>query len=153
MSFFDKFTSKKGKSEQHKKSAYTLVDNSGQKKVEDKKNENKDSQEKQTKKNDEQLIGLKSKYSHILSKPLITEKASYLQSVGQYVFEVHPKANKIEIKKAVAAIYRVQPVSVNIIKSNGKYVRYGRHVGQTKSIKKAVITLKEGDKIEIYEGV
>lgn len=89
----------------------------------------------------------------LLIRPTVTEKASGLGMYGQYVFEVHPQANKIEIKKAIENVYGVRPVSVNIIKVKGKQVRYGRSQGQTKNWKKAVITLKPGDKIELVEGV
>lgn len=89
----------------------------------------------------------------VLVKPLITEKVSYLSSYGQYVFEVSPKTNKIEIAKAVERAYGVKPVSVNIIRVRGKKVRYGKTSGMTKNWKKAIVTLKSGDKIEIHEGV
>lgn len=89
----------------------------------------------------------------ILIKPLVTEKAADLSSFSQYVFAVDSKANKIEVKKAIRAIYNVEPVKVNIVNISGKKVRYGRVAGKTKNWKKAVVTLKPGDKIEIYEGV
>lgn len=89
----------------------------------------------------------------ILIKPLVTEKASHLAALNKYVFVVNPKMNKIEVKKAIRTIYKVEPVAVNILNFSGKSVRYGRTQGKTKSWKKAVVTLKEGDKIEVYEGV
>ncbi len=89
----------------------------------------------------------------VIVKPLITEKASYLSPYGQYVFEVAPRANKIEIAKAVEAAYGVKPISVNVIHVRGKNVRYGKTSGTTKNRKKAIVTLKPGDKIEVYEGV
>ena len=62
-------------------------------------------------------------------------------------------ANKIEIAKAVNDVYGVKPVSVNIIKTKGKKTRSGRVTGKRKDWKKAVVTLKKGESIKIYEGV
>ena len=89
----------------------------------------------------------------ILVKPLITEKASALGAVNKYVFAVSPRTNKIEVKKAIRAVYNVDPIAVNISNFSGKRVRYGRTSGVTKGWKKAVVTLKPGDKIEVYEGI
>ncbi len=89
----------------------------------------------------------------VLVKPLITEKSSFLSPYGQYVFEVATKTNKIEIAKAIERAYGVKPVSVNIVRVRGKNVRYGKTMGVTKKWKKAIVTLKPGDKIEVYEGV
>ncbi len=89
----------------------------------------------------------------ILVRPLITEKSSYLSPYGQYVFEVALKTNKVEIAKAIERAYGVKPVKVNIVRVGGKKVRYGRTSGTTKRWKKAIVTLKPGDKIEVYEGV
>jgi len=89
----------------------------------------------------------------VLIRPLITEKASFLKVENKYLFEVNKKANKSEIKKAVYHVYGVWPTKVNIINLQGKDVRYGRTHGLTKAVKKAMVTLKQGDSIEIYEGV
>lgn len=89
----------------------------------------------------------------VLLKPLVTEKGTYLGATNKYLFAVSPQTNKTEIKKAVKAVYGVMPVKVNIVNLGGKNVRYGRVKGQTKDKKKAIITLKKGDKIEVYEGV
>lgn len=99
------------------------------------------------------LKGKSNQAFRVLIKPLITEKAAYLASVNKYVFSVNPKMNKIEIKKAIRSIYKVEPLDVNIANYAGKSVRYGRNFGQTKAWKKAIVTLKPGDKIEVYEGV
>lgn len=93
------------------------------------------------------------KTSGVLVKPLITEKSSYLSPYGQYIFEVALRTNKVEIAKAIERAYGVKPVSVNIIRVRGKRVRYGKTLGVTKKWKKAIVTLKPGDKIEVYEGV
>ncbi|MCX6743491.1 MAG: 50S ribosomal protein L23 [Candidatus Parcubacteria bacterium] len=89
----------------------------------------------------------------ILLKPLVTEKATDLVSQNKYSFIVAKQANKIEIKKAIKALYGLKPLAVNIVYMRGKIVQYGHASGKKKNWKKAVITLKAGDKIEIYEGV
>lgn len=89
----------------------------------------------------------------ILIRPLISEKATIGVSLNKYVFEVAPDANKVEIKKAIEEIYGIVPSSVNVLNKSGKNVRFGRYQGRTKSIKKAVVTLKKGDSIKLYEGI
>lgn len=89
----------------------------------------------------------------ILIRPIISEKAADLSAGGQYVFEVFSYATKPEIAKAVKNVYGVSPVKVRILNVAGKEVRFGRNTGKLKNRKKAVVTLKKGDKIEIYEGV
>jgi large subunit ribosomal protein L23 len=89
----------------------------------------------------------------VLSHPLISEKATDMAMENKYVFIVPLSANKSEIQKTVTNIYGVKPVSVNIMKKPGKKVRYGRRFGYQKDMKKAVVTLKPGEKIEVYEGV
>lgn len=89
----------------------------------------------------------------VLVRPIITEKANVLGAGGQYVFEVFPSANKVEVKKAIRNLYGVTVVKVRIINNRGKRVQYGRHSGSTKYWKKAIVSLKPGDKIEIFEGV
>lgn len=89
----------------------------------------------------------------ILLRPIISEKATIGTSQNKYVFEVSSKANKVAIKKAVLDAYGVVPQAVNILNKSGKKVRYGRNFGTTKSVKKAVVTLKKGDSIKLYEGI
>ena len=89
----------------------------------------------------------------ILIKPLVTEKATHLVTQNKYSFAVNKAANKIVVKKAIASLYGVKPLRVNIINARGKFVKSGRTSGKKKNWKKAVVTLKPGDKIEIYEGV
>ncbi|MFA5021641.1 MAG: 50S ribosomal protein L23 [Patescibacteria group bacterium] len=89
----------------------------------------------------------------VLVKPLVTEKVTFLNALNKYVFVINPKMNKVEVKKAIRTIYKVNPVAVNISNFSGKYVRYGQVEGKTKNWKKAIVTLKPGDKIEVYEGV
>ena len=83
----------------------------------------------------------------VLLKPIITEKATDLGALNKYVFEIAPMMNKIEVKKSVKELYNVTVLRVNIIKNMGKMVRYGKSRGRTKNWKKAIVTLKKGDKI------
>ena len=95
-------------------------------------------------------IGRPAKY---LVKPVISEKSTMVNALNKYVFEVSIDANKVEIKKAIQELYNVRPISINIINSAGKVVRSGRNYGQTKKVKKAIVTLKKGDSIKLYEGI
>ena len=89
----------------------------------------------------------------VVIRPLITEKASDVSVLNQYTFEVSIKTNKIEIKKAIRALYNVDPVKVRVMNKPGRLIRRGRHTGVTKKWKKAIVTLKAGDKIEFFSGV
>ena len=90
----------------------------------------------------------------IVKKPLVTEKGTVMLSEGNRVtFKVHLDANKIEIREAVQKIFSVTVLQVNTQIVRGKRKRFGKAMGQTKSWKKAMVQLKEGDKIEIFEGV
>lgn len=89
----------------------------------------------------------------VLIKPLVTEKATELGAKNKYVFVIASKANKIEVAKAINVVYGVKPVSVNIVSMKGKVVTRGRIKGQRKDWKKAIVSLKKGDSIKIYEGV
>jgi len=85
----------------------------------------------------------------VLKKPLITEKATNLSEFNQYVFEVFPSANKTEIKKAIEKTYKVDVLSVRIINIPAKKRRLGRISGWRKGYKKAIVKIKEGQKIEV----
>ncbi|OGX36916.1 MAG: 50S ribosomal protein L23 [Omnitrophica WOR_2 bacterium RIFCSPLOWO2_12_FULL_50_9] len=78
-----------------------------------------------------------------------TEKGSRLEPQRKYLFRVAPKANKTEIKKAVEEIYKVKVQGVNTFIMRGKLKRVRQEEGRTASWKKAVVTLKEGQKIEV----
>jgi large subunit ribosomal protein L23 len=95
---------------------------------------------------------------NILIKPLITEKMTNLSADhGQYGFLVNPKANKIEIAKAIEKRFNVHVVDIKTINRAGKmktqFRKSGRFVGRTSAYKKAIITLKEGETIELFEQV
>ena len=89
----------------------------------------------------------------VLRRPLITEKAGILQSEGKYAFEVAREANKHQIKEAVEKAFKVKVTGVNIMNVPGKRRRVARQQVTTQSWKKALVTLKPGDKIELFEGV
>ncbi len=90
----------------------------------------------------------------ILLRPVITEKATVLREEGNVVvFEVHPRATKPEIKKAVEKIFNVKVESVRTVIVRGKRARLGRFTGKRKNWKKAYVKLREGDHIEFFEGV
>ena len=89
----------------------------------------------------------------VLRRPLITEKNSILQAQGKYAFEVTKEANKPQVKQAVEKAFNVKVTAVNVITVPGKTRRVGRQQVLTQSWKKAVVTLKPGDKIEFFEGV
>lgn len=86
---------------------------------------------------------------HILQSPQITEKATNLAEKNQYVFKIWPKANKPEVKKAIEDQYDVDVVSVRVVKVHPKRRRLGRISGWRKGYKKAIVRIKEGQKIEV----
>lgn len=87
----------------------------------------------------------------IISHPVSTEKSDRQQMLGKYTFGVAKGANKVEIARAIKALYGVSPVSVSVMNVKGKKVRYGRLQGRRKDTRKAVVTLKEGDSISLAE--
>lgn len=94
-------------------------------------------------------------YTQILLKPLISEKTTLSKEfANQVVFYVHPKANKIEIKKAVEQAFDVKVEGVNVVRKRpSARTRFGRTVGRQSGHKKAYVTLAPGEKIEFFEGV
>ncbi len=89
----------------------------------------------------------------VLRHPLITEKNTLLQSQGKYAFEVDREANKQQVKQAVEVVFKVKVAKVNMMTVPGKQHRVGRRQVLSPSWKKAIVTLKSGDKIELFEGV
>ena len=87
-------------------------------------------------------------------KPLLTEKSTLLrESLNQVSFEVKQNANKIQIKKAVEEILKVKVVAVNVVRIEGKKKRLGRFEGKKNNWKKAIVTLKAGEKLTLFEGL
>lgn len=89
----------------------------------------------------------------VLRRPLITEKSTDLQTQNKYAFEIANKASKPLVKEAVEKAFKVKVTGVNVITVPGKTRRVGRRQVQTRSWKKAIVTLQLGDKIEFFEGV
>jgi large subunit ribosomal protein L23 len=93
-------------------------------------------------------------YANILLRPLVSEKATFVKdAANQVVFQVAPKANKIEIKKAVEAAFSVKVESVSVTVRKPRKQRRGRGTRHVPGLKKAYVTLAAGDKIEFFEGV
>ncbi|MBI4640335.1 MAG: 50S ribosomal protein L23 [Candidatus Tectomicrobia bacterium] len=90
----------------------------------------------------------------IIKRPIVTEKSTILNDEQNKVsFEVDMKANKREIKKAVEKLFGVAVIQVNTVKMKGKSVKRGKIKGRTSDWKKAIVTLKEGNKIDFFGGV
>ena len=86
-------------------------------------------------------------------RPIVTEKSSAAyQDRGEYTFEVHPDANKTSIKKAIESLFGVKVTGVWTSQQRGKLSRVGGKAGLRPRWKKAIVTLKAGDSIEIFEG-
>jgi large subunit ribosomal protein L23 len=93
----------------------------------------------------------------IIYRPIVTEKISNLQEKGIYAFEVHLDANKIEIARAVEKKFNVKVMNVRTMNIKGKtktqMTKRGRFEGKTSHLKKAIVTLKEGDKIDLFANI
>lgn len=90
----------------------------------------------------------------VIQRPLISEKSYGAMATGKYMFRVHKAATKREVAAAVAEAFKVDVVSVNTMRMRGKERRRGRVRGFQPDWKKAVVTLKEGQKIEnLFQGV
>ena len=87
----------------------------------------------------------------ILIAPVVSEKSYGLLDANKYTFIVHPDANKTEIKEAIQAIWNVRVLAVNTMNRKGKSKRYRYTVGKRADQKRAIVTLAEGDAIEIFE--
>ncbi|MBN1382214.1 MAG: 50S ribosomal protein L23 [Deltaproteobacteria bacterium] len=91
---------------------------------------------------------------HIIKRALMTEKSVIERDeFNKYIFEVDPRANKIEIGNAVEKLFKVKVLDVHVMNMAGKKKRLGRTVGRKSDWKKAVITLAPGNRIDIHEGV
>jgi large subunit ribosomal protein L23 len=93
-------------------------------------------------KNEERLLT-------IIQKPHVSEKVTVIEAIGQYVFKVHPDANKVDIKKAVELLFKVKVDAVRVCNVKGKAKRHGKaSQGHRRDWKKAYITLEESQKID-----
>lgn len=90
---------------------------------------------------------------HIIISPLVTEKSTtQREGQNQYSFKVNKRANKIEIKEAVERLFKVKVREVRTATIRGKVKRLGKRFGKRPDWKKAVVTVKEGDRIDFFEG-
>ncbi|EFC91962.1 MULTISPECIES: 50S ribosomal protein L23 [Dethiosulfovibrio] len=88
----------------------------------------------------------------IIVRPIITEKSSRMMEDNKYTFEVHPQANKTEVRKAVETVFKVKVEKVHTLKVRSKPKRMGVFLGKSRAWKKAIVTLAEGERIEFFEG-
>jgi large subunit ribosomal protein L23 len=88
----------------------------------------------------------------IIIRPVITEKSSRLMEKNQYTFEVHPRANKIQIRNAIQELFKVKVEKVHTIKVHSKLKRMGMFVGKSRSWKKAIVSVQQGQRIDFFEG-
>ena len=89
------------------------------------------------------------KYLEILKAPVITEKSEIAKEAGKYTFKVDSKANKLEIKEAIEKIFNVKVTSIRTMNVKPKKRRVGRYTGLTNRTKKAIVTLAEGQTINL----
>ena len=89
----------------------------------------------------------------VIRAPIMTEKTlSKKEETNQFAFEVDPRVNKIQIKESVEKSFKVSVLQVRTMNVRGKKKRLGRHQGRKTNWKKALVTLKEGETIEFFEG-
>ncbi len=88
----------------------------------------------------------------VILKPVVSEKSYALLDDGVYTFVVHPDANKTEIRQAVETIFNVEVTNVNTLNRKGKRKRRKQFYGTRPDTKRAIVTLKAGDRIDLFEG-
>ncbi|MBI2062745.1 MAG: 50S ribosomal protein L23 [Candidatus Yanofskybacteria bacterium] len=121
------------------------------------KKEKKESRKEEGQKNVEQVLPVspslpKGENAHsysVILYPHITEKGALLGQDNKYLFKVAVGADKTEIKKAIESLYKVAVQKINVLYAHSKLRRVGRHEGHKPGFKKAIVTLKEGSKIDI----
>jgi large subunit ribosomal protein L23 len=89
----------------------------------------------------------------VILAPVLSEKAVAGIENSRYTFYVHPHANRTQIKEAVQTVFAVDVVKINLINQQGKVKRLGRYEGREKARKKAIVTLKPGQRIQQLEGL
>lgn len=89
----------------------------------------------------------------VLIEPVMSEKATLLREEGKFVFKVHSKANKFEIKEAVEKLFNVKVADCTVMNMFGKMKRVRHRAGRTSSWKKAIVKLAPGETIKVFEGV
>lgn len=157
MSFFDRFTSKKGKDQQAtpKKGVVTSTSaKDAEKKAFAAVPSGKEPAAKAEPKAKSAAPKLTSDVAHeahrVLLRPVVTEKSTRVGQQSQYIFEVALHASKADVRQAVLHLFGVRPTAVNMIVQDGKHVRFGRTFGQTIARKKAVVSLPAGKTIDVF---
>ena len=89
----------------------------------------------------------------IIIEPIVTEKSNQMRDRGKYVFKVDSRANKIQIMQAIRELFSVHPVSCHIMRVKRKPKRVRYQLGYTAEWKKAIVTLRAGESIQVFEGV
>lgn len=89
----------------------------------------------------------------VILAPVLSEKAVGEMSLGKYSFYVHPSANRVQIKEAIETVFNVEITKINLQNLRGKVKRMGRFEGRRPERKKAIVTLKAGQRIEQLEGL
>ena len=92
------------------------------------------------------------KVQEVIRRPLVTEKSAARQALNQYFFAVHRKATKIDIRLAIEHLFKVTVMAVQTQQVWGKRRRVGRHTGWRSDWKKAIVTIKAGERIPLFEG-
>ena len=87
----------------------------------------------------------------VIIEPVVSEKSYALLDDGRYTFIVDPRSNKTEIKQAVETIFNVRVTNVNTLNRRGKTKRFGYVMGKRKDTKRAIVTLADGDEIDIFD--
>lgn len=87
----------------------------------------------------------------IVKRPLITEKATKLVEEGKYTFEVMQGVNKVEIKKAIEEVFKVNVVKINVINVRKKERKVGKYEGFRPAVRKAIVTLEKGQTLDVFE--
>lgn len=92
-------------------------------------------------------------HSQVIIRPVISEKSYVLSSAGMYTFRVHPDAHKTEIRQAVEALFDVHVIDVRTISVKSKPKRRGNTRGRTRSWKKAIVQVRPGETVPIFQGM
>ncbi len=87
----------------------------------------------------------------VIIEPVISEKSYGLLDAGKYTFIVDPRSNKTEIRQSVEQIFNVKVTNVNTLNRTGKSKRFGAKMGKRKDTKRAIVTLADGDEIDIFD--
>jgi large subunit ribosomal protein L23 len=98
-------------------------------------------------------MSAKAEHYDVIRKPVITEKATLASEANAVVFEVAPEANKPQIKEAIEALFGVKVKAVNTTITKGKTKRFRGRLGTRKDVKKAYVTLEEGNTIDVSTGL